>query len=94
MAVHELKCWPKYFNAIIDGSKPFEIRLHDREFRVGDTLVLKEWLPASMTYTGRECRRLISYMIPSMEFQGLNAHYCALGLAVSMPASALETPRE
>lgn len=91
MTTHHLKCWPKYFNAIIAGLKPFEIRLHDRDFKVSDTLVLEEWKPASMEYTGRECRRLISYVIPSGEFDGLNPHYCALGLAVQMESPALET---
>lgn len=91
MDVHELKCWQRFFIAILDGSKPFEIRLHDRDYKVGDTLVLKEWLPASMAYTGRECRRLISFIITNDEFPGVVSGYCALGLAVSMESPAQET---
>lgn len=51
MATHELKCWPKFFEAIRDGSKTFEIRKDDRDYRVGDMLVLREWNPLTEAYT-------------------------------------------
>lgn len=40
---HELKTYPKYFQETIEGNKPFEIRKNDRNFQVGDVLILKEW---------------------------------------------------
>jgi hypothetical protein len=43
---HELKCHPKYMPRLADGSKTFEIRKNDRDFQVGDTLILKEYDPA------------------------------------------------
>lgn len=51
--MHELKCWPRYFEPVSNGSKPFEIRLNDRGYQVGDTLLLREWDPDSERYTGR-----------------------------------------
>lgn len=39
---HELKIQPKYFRAILDGKKNFEIRKNDRGYKVGDKVVLKE----------------------------------------------------
>ena len=58
--VHELKCWIPYFKQVAGGSKPFEVRPDDRDFRVGDFLWLREWDPASETYTGQEVHKQIT----------------------------------
>lgn len=43
---HVLKCHPAPFAASIAGVKPYEVRyLLDRDFRVGDDLLLREWNP-------------------------------------------------
>jgi hypothetical protein len=42
---HILKTLPEYFAAVEDGSKTFELRKNDRDFRVGDTLLLMECKP-------------------------------------------------
>jgi len=64
---HVLKCWTQYFQAVKAGMKPFEIRLNDRDYRTGDTLVLKEFIPMGEQigggqFTGDEIIRNISYM--------------------------------
>lgn len=43
--VHELKAWPQFFERLVDGSKPFEIRRNDRNYQVGDKLRLQEFVP-------------------------------------------------
>lgn len=73
---HELKCWPEYFEQVVTGRKPFEIRKNDRDFRVGDTLWLREWvLPDDPTcqdayYTGLDCRRTVTYITDFGQWQG------------------------
>ena len=55
---------PDYFQAVIDGKKPFEVRKNDRDFKSGDHCILEEYkgkvyLPAidykADSYTGRDC---------------------------------------
>ena len=58
MKTHILKQWPVYFQEVIEGKKKFEFRKNDRDYQVGDTIILKEWEPNLKTrlgeYTGRE----------------------------------------
>ena len=42
---HNLKTWPSFFQAVKSKIKPFEIRENDRNFEVGDTLILEEFSP-------------------------------------------------
>ena len=58
----EKKVWPKYFQAILDGKKNYELRLADWECNVEDTLLLKEWNPETKGYTGREVSKKIKYV--------------------------------
>lgn len=45
---HELKCLPQYFQPLVDSAKMFEVRQNDRPFRVGDILVINEYVPESL----------------------------------------------
>lgn len=58
---HELKTEPPFFDRVVDGSKPFEVRKDDRGFQPGDTLWLREW-SQDAGYTGREARRRVTYL--------------------------------
>ena len=40
---HELKTLPKYFKAVKEGIKTFEVRKDDRNYQVGDILILQEY---------------------------------------------------
>ena len=40
MNTHELKTLPEYFDAVQKGTKTFEIRKNDRNFKVGDLLYM------------------------------------------------------
>jgi len=42
---HELKILPEFYARVCTGEKAFEIRKNDRDYQVGDILVLKEWRP-------------------------------------------------
>lgn len=42
---HELKILPQYYFAVLNGSKTFEVRLNDRGFQNGDSVVLRYYNP-------------------------------------------------
>lgn len=58
---HELKILPEYFNAVRDGTKTFEIRKNDRNYHIGDTVILKEYTPQN-GFTGEVVVRKITYI--------------------------------
>lgn len=47
-----LKTIQPFFNDVAFGSKRFEVRKNDRDFKVGDFLVLQEYDPEADTYIG------------------------------------------
>lgn len=79
---HDLKCWPGPFEAIVDRVKTFEVRkVADRDFQVGDTLLLKEWAPcfvhgivAGGRFTEREIAVTVTYVLTDSDFPALDGH--------------------
>lgn len=65
---HELKIWPEYFQAVASGQKNFEIRKNDRDFKVGDILILKEYDSVKKEYTGDYVGREITYIMNEQPF--------------------------
>lgn len=73
--IHELKIKPEYFAAVVSGDKTFEIRNNaDRNFKVGDTLLLWEW---DEGLTSQTAERTVSYITDFEQKPG----YVVLGLA-------------
>jgi hypothetical protein len=67
--IHLLKTWPDQFEAMARGEKEFENRIDDRDFMVGDILVLREYDPSRVTnsYSGRYLVRIVTYLIRDAE---------------------------
>lgn len=66
--MHELKLVQPYFEAVSAGKKNFEVRRNDRDFQVGDTLILKEFRTISGTYTGKQLERTIVYLLDHPDY--------------------------
>lgn len=62
--IHELKILPGYFKPVAANEKRAELRVMDRPYAVGDELYLKEWNPATETFTGKYSRRIITHILP------------------------------
>lgn len=59
--VHDLKTLPQFFREVLDGRKHTEFRRFDRDFRVGDWLLLSEHDP-NAGYSGRELVVKVKYI--------------------------------
>lgn len=77
--VHELKTWPRPFEAVWQGAKRAELRRDDRGFDTGDLLVLREWKPPEpgtivhegdegRAYTGRRIEAIITHVLRDGQF--------------------------
>lgn len=75
---HKLKTYPEYFEGLYYGIKTFEVRREDRDYEVGDTLVLEEYEPNHSCYTGRSVVREISHILRDTRF--VPPGYCILSL--------------
>jgi hypothetical protein len=75
---HNLKTIPIYFDRVANFEKLFEVRKNDRDFQVGDTLILKEWF--NNQYTGKEISCKVTYVLYG--FEGLKKGYVGLGISI------------
>lgn len=83
---HELKTHPEYFKAVWAGSKPWEIRKHDRLFAVDDLLELQEFDPdpellEAEAFSGRAIVCVIERIW--VDLPGLDPEYCILGIRIT-----------
>ena len=87
-AMHELKCWPKFFDAIARGEKRHDLRRStDRDFRAGDRLLLREFDSDREIYTGRTQRVSVTYITSAdlpcaLSEQALHPEFCILSIAL------------
>lgn len=73
--IHELKTLPIYFEEVICGSKSFEVRKNDRNFKVGDMLALNEYDAEKKEYTGNSCLVYVDYILK-------DDNYCKNGFVI------------
>ena len=89
MRTHRLKVHPSAFKATLAGLKPWEYRLNDRDYMVGDHLRLEEWDPGERNedspsgatpegdYTGAAYTVLVTHVVHGTQFS-IPAGYCVL----------------
>lgn len=77
---HELKLDTAYFARVESGQKTFEIRKNDRDYQVGDTLLLREYDPKGEYFIDHSSaiQAKIVYMSTAYQQDG----YCVLGIEV------------
>lgn len=81
--IHYLKTEPIHFQAVLDGSKTVELRIDDRNFEVGDTLILLEHIYNSQGeshYSGAICVRMITHILRDPDERWLQPGVVALSV--------------
>jgi len=63
----EKKTLPEYFEKVLSGEKKFDLRLADFDIAEGDTLVFREWDPATKDYTGREVKKQVTMVLKTKD---------------------------
>jgi hypothetical protein len=86
MTVYNVKSWVPFFQAFKTGAKKHDMRdLKDRNYKVGDILVLEEYDPFKGQYTGDVMRMKITYITSretpcAFSSAALDSNYCILSL--------------
>lgn len=63
MRIHKLKTLNPYFSAVFHGKKLFEVRINDRDYQIGDLLLLQEYNLERETFLSRNVLCEIIYIL-------------------------------
>lgn len=77
--VHVVKSHPGNFSLVASGQKPFEARKADRDYQVGDFLVLREYRPEDNWFSGAALIRSITTILAGGQW-GVESGYAVLGI--------------
>jgi hypothetical protein len=92
MVTHELKVLDKFYPALKDGRKPFEIRRDDRHYAVDDRIIFREIRMIDATqfdipsdgetfdYTGNKCLRQVTYILSHEMWEVVPKGHVIMGL--------------
>lgn len=84
--VHEVKSWCAFFQAFKSGAKKHDMRdMFDRDYKVGDVLILNEYDPFKGEYTGEKLAMRITYITSrdtpcAFSSAALSRDFCILSL--------------
>ncbi len=87
--IHELKCWPDFFLAILEGEKTAEYRKNDRGFQVGDYLLFHMWDPDAQKGMGLRCLCKVTHMMTSQGWICIPEDYVVMSI-VRIPQSDID----
>lgn len=79
MAVHYLKIKEEYYRDVMIGLKTFELRKNDRNFQVGDILMLIK-LDDKGNETDQIIKKKVKYVLKDCSQYGLKDGYAILGI--------------
>lgn len=86
---YEVKSWPWFFEPMVAGNKKHDMRdKRDRDYCVGDRMLLREFDPRTGEYSGREAVAYITYITDNvtpcaMSSNALSRDHAILSVVVS-----------
>jgi hypothetical protein len=83
--VHHVKSWAQYFGPITTDQRTHDLRRNDRDYKVGDTMILEEFDPTTQKYTGQKCEVEITSMTSmsqpcAVSSEALDPAFCILSI--------------
>ena len=67
MTEHKLKIKSEHFSAVINKTKTAEIRYNDRNYQVGDHLILNE-IDENGVFTGKNCEVIVTHVLDDNQY--------------------------
>lgn len=67
METHRLKIKSEHYIHVINGTKTAETRYNDRNYQVGDILILNE-IDSLGNFTGNSCRAVVTHILDNSEY--------------------------
>lgn len=83
MTVHHLKTIEPYYSLVYLGLKTMELRYNDRDFKIGDILVLEQFVDGQLT--GLHVERLVTNVLTDAKQFGLMDGYCIMSIKPYKP---------
>jgi len=93
MTAHSLKTHPEEFRSTKNGLKLAEFRLDDRDYQVGDVLILEEWNPETRSYTNDVLWALVRHVQRGGKF-GIPDGYVMMSIDVEENAMKVQKVEE
>lgn len=78
---HDLKTLPPFFWRVSEGTKNFEVRKNDRDFQVGDTVILNYFNPERPDEFNQPIYVQVTYVLHGGQF-GIDKDYCVFGFII------------
>jgi len=89
---YEVKSWPWFFEEMIVGRKKHDMRdKRDRDYAIGDRMLLREFDPRTGQYTGRAAIAKITYITDNVTPCAMSSS--ALDNSFAVLSVDVETPR-
>jgi len=87
LRIHEVKSWPQYFQPVLLGKKIWEYRINDRDYKVGDLILMREWVNGDFIRADRETRFTGKWVLAEISsvhggLPGMAEGYCILNIFV------------